>query len=466
MMNTIQLGQRWWNTWRDSSVNTRIFAVILTVGGLTVLVKVAAAIKELIVAYQFGTSDALDAFLIAYLLPGFAVTLIAGSLQAALMPTYIQVREHQGHKAAQGLLSSVIVWSTGLLIGASVILALIAPYILPLVASGFSPEKLALTTSLYYALLPCLIFSGLAITWSGILNAQDRFALAAAVPIVTPVIIVVMLLILSKHLGIYALVVGTVAGLLLEAALLAWWLGRQGILVLPRWGGVTPAVRQVWKQYVPMIAGSFLMGSTSLVEQSMAAMLGSGSVSALAYGSKVTTLLLGIGSVAVSTAVLPHFSRMVARREWNSVRHTLITYARLIMIITLPLMFVLIYFSEPLVRVLFQRGAFTEMDTQLVAWVQSLYLLQIPVFVLGMLLVRLISALQANRILMWGAVINLSLSIIGNYFLMKWLGVAGIALSTSLMYFLSTSFLLVMALRLMKRVSHDQRYSEQIVLGP
>jgi putative peptidoglycan lipid II flippase len=202
-----------------------------------------------------------------------------------------------------------------------------------------------------------------------------------------------------------------------------------------------------------MMAGSFLMGSTSLVEQSMAAMLGPGSVSALAYGSKVTALLLGIGSVAVSTAVLPHFSRMVTRGDWSGVRHTLLTYARLIVLITLPLTVVLIYFSEPVVRLLFQRGAFTEADTQLVAWVQALHTLQIPVFVLGILIVRLISALQANRILMWGAGINLLFNIAATYLLMKWLGVAGIALSTSLMYLLSTSFLLYMALRFMKRVT-------------
>jgi putative peptidoglycan lipid II flippase len=457
MMNTLQLGQQWWKTWRESSVNTRIFAAMVTVGGLTVLVKGAAAVKELVVAYQFGTSDALDAFLIAFLLPGFAISLVAGSLNAALIPTYIQVREHQGHEAAQGLFSSVMVWSTGLLLALTIVLAASASYILPVLASGFSDEKLALTTSLFYALLPCLVFSGLGLTWSGILNAQDRFALASAVPIATPVVTAVILLVLSKHLGIYALVLGTVAGLVLEAGLLGWWLGRQGISILPRWDGVTPAVRQVWNQYLPMIAGAFLMGSATLVGQAMAAMLDPGSVSALSYGSKITTLILSVAAVAVSTAVLPHFSRMVAIADWPGVRHTLLTYARLIVLITLPLTVILIYFSEPLVRLLFQRGAFTEADTQLVAWVQDLYLLQVPVFVLGMLVVRLISALQANRILMWGAGINLICNIVFAYFLMKWLGVAGIALSTSLMYLASTSFLLYMALRLMKRVSHDHR---------
>jgi putative peptidoglycan lipid II flippase len=147
---------------------------------------------------------------------------------------------------------------------------------------------------------------------------------------------------------------------------------------------------------------------------------------------------------------------MVALADWGGVRHTLITYARLIILITLPLTMILIYFSEPVVRIMFQRAAFTEADTQLVASVQALHLLQVPVFVLEILTVKLISALKANQILMWGAGINLLFNIACNYVLMKWLGVAGIALSTSLMYLVSTTFLLVMALRLMEKRSKER----------
>jgi len=175
----------------------------------------------------------------------------------------------------------------------------------------------------------------------------------------------------------------------------------------------------------------------------------------LAYGSKITLLILGIGSVAVSTAVLPHFSRMVATGDWENVRHTLFTYTRLLILITLPLTLGLVYFSEPLVRLLFQRGAFVEADTKLVAWVQAVYLLQVPVFVLGMLYVRLISALKANRALMWGAGINLLVNVICSYLLMKWLEVAGIALSISLMYLVSCAYLMFVSLRLLKGAAED-----------
>src|SRR6476469_3478603 len=166
MINTLQVGQQWWNAWRERSVNTRIFAAMVTVGGLTVLVKLAAAAKELIVAYQFGTSDALDAFLIAFVLPGFAITLVYGSLNAALIPTYIQVREKEGQEAAQRLSSSIMVSNGALLAVVSIFLAVLGPYIIPILASGFNTSKIELTISLYYVMLPCLLFSGMATTWS------------------------------------------------------------------------------------------------------------------------------------------------------------------------------------------------------------------------------------------------------------------------------------------------------------
>jgi len=454
MINTIHIGLQWWNAWRESSINTRIFVAMLTVGGFTVLVKIATAAKELVVAYQFGTMDVLDAFLIALLLPGFALTLVCESLNTALIPTYIQVREKDGQQAAQYLFSSVMMWGTGFLLATSLILAFSVPYLLPLLASGFGPEKLALTTSLSYFLLPWLFIGGVATTWGALLNAQDRFAVAATVPVVTSLLTVLILLLLARYLGIYALALGTVLGGLLEAAILKWWLARQGISILPRWHGVTPAVKEVWHQYVPVVTASFLIGSTSLISQSMATLLGPGNVSALAYASKTTTLVLGVLSLAIGTAVLPHFSRMVATAQWKAVRHALITYTRLIVLITLPLTLILIYFSEPLVRLFFQRGAFTEGDTHLVATVQALHLLQVPVYVLGILAVKLISALKANRTLLWTNGINLVFNIITTYILMNWMGVAGIALSTSLMYFLNTSLLFIMAFRLMSRHSN------------
>jgi putative peptidoglycan lipid II flippase len=186
MKSTVQVGLDWWDAWQKRSVNTSIFGAMVTVGGITMCVKLAAVAKDVVIAMQFGTSDALDAFLIAFVLPAFAINLIGGSLNAALIPTYIQVQAQEGTQAAQHLLSSVMVWTIGVLVALSVLLALASPYLLPLMGSGFTADKLELVQSLYYLMLPTLVLSGIATIWRALLNACDRFALAAIVPVVWP----------------------------------------------------------------------------------------------------------------------------------------------------------------------------------------------------------------------------------------------------------------------------------------
>jgi putative peptidoglycan lipid II flippase len=199
-------------------------------------------------------------------------------------------------------------------------------------------------------------------------------------------------------------------------------------------------MRQVASQYAPMLVGTFLMGSTTLVDQSMAAMLPSGSVAALNYGSKVVAFPLYLAATALGVAVVPYFSKMIAQQDWVGVRHTLNRYSGSIFLITLPLTIILVVFSKPLVQLLFQRGLFTASDTNIVAEVQSFYALQIPFYISGILVVRLISTLQANHILMQASFYNLISNVILNYLFMQWLGVSGIALSTTIVYLISFTY--------------------------
>jgi putative peptidoglycan lipid II flippase len=266
----------------------------------------------------------------------------------------------------------------------------------------------------------------------------------------TPLLTIFLLFIVSKGWGIYVLAVGTLGGFVMNGGLLAWSLVRHGFPIIPDWIGMTHATKKVIHQCIPLVVATVLMGSTTVVDQAMAAMLGPGSVSTLNYGNRVVALVLGIGSISLGTAIFPHFSRMVAVNDWNGVRHTLKTYISLILLFSVPLTLGLVYFSEPLVRLLFERGAFTSSDADLVSGVQALFLFQVPFYLLGILIARLISSIRANNILLWAALINLFLKIMFNYFLMHQIGVAGIALSTTLVYVVSFIFCFTMLHKKMK----------------
>lgn len=436
----------------SGSVNRKIFGAAVTVALMTMLVKVAAVFRELVVAWRFGISDVLDAFFIALLVPSFIISVVAESFNAALIPTYIRVREQEGNQAAQRLLSGTIVWSMGLLGVTTILILATAPLYLPYLASGFTPEKIDLTFHLLCAILPNVLLSGIIVIWSAVLNAGERFALAALSPIITSIITIILLLMFPSW-SVFSLAAGLVGGAALEISLLGVLLRKQGISLEPKWYGFDTHMRHVAKQYVPMIAGAFLMCSTLLVDQSMAAMLLPGSVAALNYGNRLVALPINIATQAIGTAVIPYFSKMVADQNWTDVRHTLKHYMQLIFFITVPLTGLIVIFSDLIVKILLQRGSFTATDTYLVAQIQSFNALQIPFYVANILVVKLISALRANYILMYGSLINLTANITLNYLFMQKLGIAGIALSTSCVYMISFSFVYCSWLRIYSRYS-------------
>jgi putative peptidoglycan lipid II flippase len=443
------------STWFQASVNRRILAAALTVGGFSLLVKIVAMAKELTVAYQFGTGDAVDAFLIAYLVPQLVLNVVAGSLAPAFTPVYIEVRETEGAVAARRLFESATAGSVVILLALTCGLIVFMPLVLRFLASGFSPGKLALTHSLFLLLCPVVLLNALVTMWTAVLNAEHRFASLAFAPVCVPLLTLVMILVSGRSWGIYALAVGTVIGFLGQCGILAVAVTRRRLPIIPRWTGVTPAMRRVASQYLPMVAGTTLTTSSWAIGQAMAAMLPAGSVASLNYGNKVVSMISEIGSMALATAVLPHFSVMVARREWVAIRRTLRVYVRLIVVIAVPATVALIVASPTIVRILFQRGAFTAGDTRLVATIQSLYLAQVPFVMIGMLFVRLASSLQRNRIFFVGAMVTLPLNVVLNLTFMRLLGVGGIALSTTLVFLFFCCYLMVSVRRAL--VSEERR---------
>jgi putative peptidoglycan lipid II flippase len=448
---TLQMKLQFLRSSLADSTNKKILRAAFIVGFLGIFAKAGIAAKELIVAKSFGRSDTLDAFLIAFLLPSFVMNLLMGALGSALIPVLIEMRRKESPDESPRLLSSLIFLSVCVLGATAILLGLLAPFYLPWLGSNFSPAKLLLTRQLLYALVPFVVFGGIAVFLSVVLNAGEKFALPALVPLLTPLITIAFVVSASRVWGAWSLAAGTVAGSFFESIILLRILKAHGIKLNLKWSGLDAPLRRVLGQYAPMLAGTFLMGATSVVDQSMAAMLSPGSVSALSYANKITGAFLAISATALGTAALPYFSKMVAANDWQGCVHTLKRYTLLLAAITIPFTLVLVSFAGPLIKLLFQRGAFTTVDTQLVGRVLMCYSLQIPFYVCSMLLVRFLSAMRRNDLLMYAAVVSLVLDIVLNLVLMRRWGIAGIALSTSLVYAVSFLFVAICSWWLLSR---------------
>jgi putative peptidoglycan lipid II flippase len=432
------------------SLSGRIFGTTVRVSVLVLLVKCVALLKEMMIARRFGASDALDAVYVAVLLPGFLSTVIGDALNAAFIPAYIEVRETQGEQAAQQLFSTLGAIGLSALAVIALLLAGSGRWFLPVFGSSFGPAKLALTSRILLIILASFAFTALKALWQSTLNANYRYTLTAIIPLATPITILLALL-AGRAWGIYALAIGMVAGSFGELAVTGFCLRADGIRLLPYWYGMSAAVRTVLRQGRLLLAGALLISSTAVVDQSMAAMLGPGSVATLNYATKLLSMMLSVSIYALSIALLPSLSSLSAGNKWEEMRELLSNYTRLLLLVSVPATLCVMYFSEPLVAMLFQGGAFTSTTSRNVASVQTLLCIQMPFLSVGMLYAQGISSLKRNELLLWGTMISVTLNAALNLFFMRFLGLPGIALSTSAVYAISCWYLRAMFFRALKK---------------
>ncbi len=412
--------------------NRRIFRAACGVALAGVVVKLLATAKELVVAAQFGRTDAMDAFLMAFLVPGLLVNLFSESMNQALIPTLVRVRETEGRGAAQCLLTSALGWTCLLLVSGAVLMGISARVFFPMIAPHFGAVKLGLTEGLFYGLLPVVLLAGLASTGTAVLNTEGKFAGPALYPMAVPVGIMLAAAWGARRWGIWALVYGCVAGTLAQALLVMWTMERHGFRIrldLRRRG---EALREVAGQYGPVLLSGVVASGGLLVDQAMAAWLGPGGVSTLVYGNRFVSVAMSLLAGAIATAATPYLSEMVARRDWQACRSTVNTYVWMTAAVSVPVALALIFGSLALIGLTLQHGAFQSADTAAVAPVQAMYAIQLPFFVVSRVYYRYLVAIRRTTLILYCGTINLVLDVVLNLVCMRWMGVAGIALATSL----------------------------------
>jgi putative peptidoglycan lipid II flippase len=416
---------------KQTSNHRRVFRDAATVGILTSATKVAAAVKVVVTARYFGASDELDAFLIAFLLPGFFVDTVAGTFTPSLVPELIRARavDEAGRVARSGL---ALVLAAMLPLTA--LLIVMGRWIVPLLGSSFSESKVDLTATLLLSMLIWLPLGACSATWRAVLNAHGRVALAAGVQMGTPIITMAFLFFGGARWGVWVLSAAVIMGCLTEFGVLAFAVHRLGYSLWPDWSGWRQETVAIRAQYFPLLAGTLIVAGCGLVDQAVAGSLGSGSVSALSYGVKYAAVLIAIGGTGMATAVLPEFSRLVSLERWTDLRRALRMHVGVAMLVMLPITTAFIWWSGDVVRFTFQRGEFGPEEAMVVTGIQRFSLLLVPFAVMLLIAQRLATALSATGLILRAGVAAMIVNIAGDLLLPRWLGVRGVALSSCIAY--------------------------------
>jgi putative peptidoglycan lipid II flippase len=176
------------------SIGRKIFGAAFIVAISTAIVKMVAFAKEMVQAWQFGTSIEVDAFLVAFLIPSFFVNVVAQSLNQALVPQFIAVKTKYGDFKSQILFRQSLVIALFLFIIATVIIVLGQSIFVPYLSLGFNEEARKVTYQMLYIMLPYVLLSGLAVIFSAVLSAVEKFFYASLIPVITPICTMILFL--------------------------------------------------------------------------------------------------------------------------------------------------------------------------------------------------------------------------------------------------------------------------------
>lgn len=391
----------------------------------------AGAGRDLVIAYLYGTSDIVDAYVVALLLPNLAVAVTAMALGPVTSPQFIAARERGDNAGAAALAEQVMALGLGFFGLLAILLDVLAGPATRLLTLGFAADKAEMTKDLYLVLIPMVVLQGWSTVMGALINARERFALVAAAPILRPLAVIALLLLMGRSHPI-ALALGLVVGLLLETAAIAALAARLGLPLRPRWRGLTPPLRAILRQYGPMALTMALTSGFILVDQYLASLLPAGSVAAFNYGTKLYLLMIGIGALPLGAVALPNFAQQVSRGEWRALRRALGQWIGIVLVAAGLVALLGTIYAEPITRLVFERGAFSGPDTALVARVQAFLLWHLPFFLSSTLFAALLTVLQRSRIMSLAALTNAGVNFLGALVLMRVLGIAGIALALGL----------------------------------
>lgn len=441
-------------------LGSRMVSGFMLVALLTVGSKAVSFLKDAAVARQFGTGDALDAFMLSFGFLTFAAALIGGGLPEAFLPVYSGTLHRRGTRRAHRLGVQSCLIHAGSLLALAALFWLAAPHLVGWTTHGFAPEKQALAAGLLRRLLPFMVCFGMSYQLSAWLRADKCFTIATSAPILVPLTIIGMIVWRGDHTTVDTLVTGTVAGSVLHLTVMVGALACR----LPRgpsfwWRCLRlwePGLGPISRHSLHFLFAGGIFSSAVVVDQTMAAWLQPGSVAVLAYADKVCGIILAVTAAPACDVLFPYFADKVARCDWRGVRRQLLASAASILALALPAALLLCWLAPWVIRLLFERGSFTAEDTERVAAVLRFAALQIPFYILGSLASRVIVALQASRFIIMLSVIGLVGNAVLNLILMRSMGAPGIALSTVLVQMTSAGLACLYVLRQIRtRLRHD-----------
>ena len=417
-----------------------------TIGGLTLVSRIAGFAREMLMSRVMGASWQADAFFVAFRLPNTFRRLFGeGAFSAGFVPLYSQRLHGPGGQADAREFSEQVlaVFAPTLILFTLVFEVIMGPFVALL--SGYHGEKLALATFLTRITFPYLILISLVSLFSGILNSLAKFTAAAFAPALLNLAMLSALIFVPTggHVTATALAIAVTAGGVLQIGLLMAACARAGIVLKWRRPQMTPGVRQFVRVVIPATLGAGVYQISAFIDTFFLTRIGTGAMSYFNYADRLNQLPLGVIGAALGTAILPQVSRHVGAGEPDKAARVQGQATELAMLLCLPAALALAVSAGPLVSALFQGGRFNAADAAITAMTLAIIVMGLPAYVLVKVLTPGFYSRQDTATPVKTAGVVLLANIGLNFALIPPFGIAGLASAIAICSWLNCVILYV-----------------------
>lgn len=449
--------------------------------------RVLGLVRETVFARFFGAGFLYDAFVVAFKIPNILRDLFAeGALSAAFVKVFTDYQIKKSEIEAWRLASLVfnvlaVVMSAITLIG-----ILIAPFVIPLLARGFPPEKAALAVTLTQIMFPFILLVALAALAMGVLNTKGKFGIPASASTAFNICSILFGLGFAYLLSggswetsndkslipseaakwaIMGMAIGTLIGGAAQLLVQVPSLLKVGFRFSPVLSFLDPGVKRVMRLMGPAIIGTSAVQVKVLVDLVVVSGIDAGN-SWLSFAFRLMQFPIGVFGVAIGTAAIPALSRLASENKTGDFRKTLADSLKLVFLLTIPAACGLIVLGEPIIALIYQGGRFTAFDTNMTAWALAGYSIGLAGYAAIKVLSPSFYALDDARTPMWvslGSILVHAPASVGLMLFLSTVGVTperpngfghvGVALATSTVALVNFCALLILMRRRIERIN-------------
>lgn len=413
--------------------------------------RILGLVRDMLIARQFGQGGPVSAYTSAFNLPDLLYFFLSsGALSSAFIPVFTE-RFRTGREKEAWQIFSIIACLMGLVLLAGVIIFWVyaRPLVSVLAVPGFVdkyPNLVSMTVFLTRIVLPCQLFFFLGGLMMGTLESRQKFSARAAGPVIYNIGIIFGAIVLSKWFHIAGLAWGAMIGAFAGNVGYAYYcLRKEGYEFYPSLNIKHPGVVKVGQLALPVILGLSLPQIDIIINRYFASFVSDSAPAALNFANRLMQVPLGIFAQAAGTAILPMLAAYAAQRAYADMRSGLAYGLRTILVENIPCTLFMVVMADPIVRTVYMNGNFKPSDVPVTAIALIFYSWGIFAWAGQAIVARGFFALQDTITPVVIGTVSTVVFIPTNFFLMKYMGIAGIALSTTLaatLHFLLLTFFL------------------------